>query len=69
MKERQSGGIHILLMRNENEIMKRCGYDCEGKMFVGDLIRAALTSPTQCNNRDGSDNNTEILCNWKHAIV
>ncbi len=41
---------NILQTLNDSELIKRYRLDREGIMFVVDLIRDALTSPTQCHN-------------------
>lgn len=49
MAEHHRGRRNILQTRNDSELLKRCRLDRAG-MFVVDLIRDALTSPTKCNN-------------------
>ncbi len=50
MEERQRWRRNLLQTLDDSELMKRYRLDCAGIMFVVDLIRAALTSPTQRHN-------------------
>ncbi len=67
MAEILRGRRNVLQTMDDSELIRRYRLDRAGIVFVSDLIREKLTSPTQCRNESNQD--IKIFGNWENATM